>query len=464
MRLLSLCFVACLAACPAPSSPDANDPDAGPHDAGAQDAGAQDAGAQDAGAQDAGAQDAAFPDANERDGGVFDAHTLPDPDGGHGPSCTGMGCLRSAVLIGDYEQAALEPLLEPGVSIDNGYSIWVIEYGTRNEEAFATSTATVAVPYPLLPPAGGYHVVANAHGTVGAADACALSGTVYGSGLAGLFGARGTVSVATDYLGLGTPGPHPYLGKAAAGASVLDSLRAATYLAQLEGVPVSLRYAVVGLSQGGHATLAAAAMHNAYAPELDIRAFGAAGPASVWLEQWAVGAMFAGPYLAVHAMLLHSFAVDEGHDGPPLFVPDLASSIAGYVENRCTFDFGGLVPTLDEVIADTPAGVFDPAFYAAYSSADLSGYPAIDAAFAKNRVTPFVQTAPLVIWQGDSDLTVPQVYTDEMVQDLVDGGVDVDYRIVPGADHLDVAFGFVAQAQLRTDESVQWVLAQLDAP
>jgi hypothetical protein len=42
--------------------------------------------------------------------------------------------------------------------------------------------------------------------------------------------------------------------------------------------------------------------------------------------------------------------------------------------------------------------------------------------------------------------------------------VEVEYEVVPGGGHTDVAFGFVAYRQLRTDESIAWLREHLDAP
>ena len=60
------------------------------------------------------------------------------------------------------------------------------------------------------------------------------------------------VVAATDYPGLGTPGPHPYLVGESEGRAVIDSVRAAR---DLEKVGASTRYAVWGHSQGGQAAL-----------------------------------------------------------------------------------------------------------------------------------------------------------------------------------------------------------------
>lgn len=79
-------------------------------------------------------------------------------------------------------------------------------------------------------PAGGRPIVAWAHPTTSVISRCAPSRArvLFGSiqGLDEML-ARGYVAAATDYPGLGTPGPHPYLVGVSEGRAVLDSVRAA---------------------------------------------------------------------------------------------------------------------------------------------------------------------------------------------------------------------------------------------
>jgi dipeptidyl aminopeptidase/acylaminoacyl peptidase len=79
------------------------------------------------------------------------------------------------------------------------------------------------------------------------------------------------------------------------------------------------------------------------------------------------------------------------------------------------------------------------------------------AGFDANRIGPYAQTAPLSIWQGDSDITVLLEDTTELVRALENGGVTVEYHIVLGGEHLTTAFGFGAQNQKATQESIAWV-------
>ena len=218
------------------------------------------------------------------------------------PTCTMDGCLRSATRREDVPLGTLRSLADPAVVIDNGFSVWSIEYVTGG----TTSLATVTMPIDVEAPPRGFGIVANNHGTTGVDDPCAITGTAFGSGLAGLFGARGTIGVASDYPGIGTTGVHPYLVSDVAGRAALDSLRAARSLARWQSVATSGRVAVVGASQGGHATLAAAAMHASYAPDLDIRAFSVAAPASLFEEQWRKDLASDGKQIIWQTMLVYA--------------------------------------------------------------------------------------------------------------------------------------------------------------
>ena len=80
------------------------------------------------------------------------------------------------------------------------------------------------------PPAGGWPLVAWAHGTLGVSDRCAPSWSGHKPRDAVYINRwleNGFAVVATDYQGLGGPGPHPYLIWEAEGRSVLDAARAA---------------------------------------------------------------------------------------------------------------------------------------------------------------------------------------------------------------------------------------------
>ena len=137
------------------------------------------------------------------------------------------------------------------------------------------------VIFPTAAPTNGPRgVVAWAHATTGVAESCApsLLPHVFATipGLSELL-TRGYVVTATDYPGLGTVGPHPYLVGLSEGRAVLDSVRAA---GRLPGTKTGSRFAVWGHSQGGHAVLFAGELARNYAPELSLVGIAAAAPAT----------------------------------------------------------------------------------------------------------------------------------------------------------------------------------------
>ena len=379
-----------------------------------------------------------------------------------GPSrdCSAPGCLRSAEKIGDYDAAALRATIDPRLKIDNGYTVWSIEYLTGDAKG-RTSLATVTIPFPADAPARGFDVVANDHGTVGLDDPCKLTGTVYGAGLAGLFGARGMIGVATDYPGLGTPGVLPYLVSEVEGRATLDALRAARNLARWQGVRVSSRFAVAGLSEGGHAALAAAAMHRRYAPELDVRAFAVAAPATVREEDWRAG-FVDGPAAVFEAMLV--FAWGEEYGGPSPWAPGMDAVVRDAMTTQCV-GAAGSTGGIGVALGTTQrAKIFAPGFVSAFTSGSWGAFGIFGKAFAANRLAAYDQTAPLKIYQGDADTVVFEKSTRAFVDALRAGGDTVDYEVVAGGTHFDVAFGFLASVDLRTDASIAWLRARLDGP
>src|SRR5699024_11114917 len=133
---------------------------------------------------------------------------------------------------------------------------WRILYTTTDAHG-APATASALVLVPTSWRAVPRPVIAWAPGTTGFATHCApslLEHQVAAGAMPALDQVldRGWAVVATDYTGLGTPGPHPYLIGPGEAHSVLDGIRAA---GQLEGAELAPQTVVWGHSQGGHAAL-----------------------------------------------------------------------------------------------------------------------------------------------------------------------------------------------------------------
>lgn len=170
--------------------------------------------------------------------------------------------------------------VEAMVGAPGGASTWRVLYRSTGLKGEPIAVSGVVIVPPGPAPAGGRPIIGWAHPTTGVVPRCApsLSPFLFPliPGLRDMI-ERGYVVAATDYPGLGTPGPHPYLIGVSEGRAVLDSVRAARAVL---GSRASGRYAVWGHSQGGHAALYAGLLARRYAPEIDLVGVAAAAPAT----------------------------------------------------------------------------------------------------------------------------------------------------------------------------------------
>jgi pimeloyl-ACP methyl ester carboxylesterase len=165
-----------------------------------------------------------------------------------------------------------EPL-EPGVGLSGAGRQVRLLYSSTDGMDGKTPTAVSAAYFEPKgePPANDWPVLAWAHGTTGVADICAPSvqaRLMFEIKYLDTWLAQGFAIVATDYQGLGTPGPHPYMQARPAAYSVLDSVRAV-----LRDQPhLANSIVIAGFSQGAHAAFSTGGHAPIYATDLNIRA------------------------------------------------------------------------------------------------------------------------------------------------------------------------------------------------
>lgn len=169
---------------------------------------------------------------------------------------------------------------EPMFGAPDGAAAYRVLYRSTSPEGRPIAVSGVII-VPVGPtPEGGRPIVAWAHPTTGIVPRCAPSLALFIfqqiAGSRQLLD-RGYVIAATDYPGLGTPGPHPYLVGDSEARSMIDSVRAAR---SLPGVENDGHYAVWGHSQGGQAALFSGLISKSYAPELRLVGVAAAAPAT----------------------------------------------------------------------------------------------------------------------------------------------------------------------------------------
>jgi pimeloyl-ACP methyl ester carboxylesterase len=302
-------------------------------------------------------------------------------------------------------------------------------------------SAVVVVPRGKAPP-GGRKVVAWGHPTTGVASSCAPSlerGKFFGTipGLSQLL-AQGYVVTATDYPGLGTPGPHPYLVGVSEARAVLDSVRAARHLAEAAAGPT---FAVWGHSQGGQAALFAGELAAGYAPELSLVGVAAAAPPTDLSALLEAGlGSDVGRLLAAYSLFSWTRVYGAPLSGvvEPSQVPVVDRVAAGCVQN-----LGQALAVLNDV---------QPL---------RSGFPAADPAkvepwrglLAQNRPGQRAAGAPLFIAQGTDDVLVRPWVTAEFVESLCRRGEAVHFLEMPGVGHLEAG-------DKSADAAVAWLVSR----
>ncbi|GAA3958578.1 alpha/beta fold hydrolase [Gordonia caeni] len=321
---------------------------------------------------------------------------------------------------------------------------WRILYTTTRDEG-VPALASALVVAPETPQAGPRPVIAWAHGTTGIARDCAPTllpdplGAGATPGVPQLLDS-GAVLVATDYLGMGTAGPSPYLIGQGEGRSVLDSVRAARQMRELTLAPDTV---VWGHSQGGHAALWAGILAPAYAPDARVIGVAALAPASE-LTALARGltSMAGGDLLAAYVLKAYSQTYPDVRFDD--YVKVQARLPMQAMAARCLADPAVRVSVIEALLIGDGAYATDP------TSGPLGRRLTAN--------TPSASLAmPALLAQGDDDQVIDPAAQRTFVQAQCAAGTLLDFRQYPGRDHLSlVAADSPAVADLLT-----WTRARL---
>jgi acetyl esterase/lipase len=278
-------------------------------------------------------------------------------------------------------------------------------------------SGVVVVP-PGAAPTGGRPVVVWGHGSVGLADRCAPSHAgvlgAFSPWLGGLL-QQDLVVAATDYQGLGTPGPARTLIGLSAGRAVLDVARAAR---GLQAAGAGGRVVLAGHSEGGHAVLWAAELARSYAPELQVLGVATSAPGAdlattLKLSRFRPAAVTSGAMLIVVAW-------SDAYRLPPDVLTPAGRKAVDRLRTRC----------LLELARDPATPVV--------ALGDLLTTPPWPALLARNTPGHAATPAPLLIAQGTDDETVVPAATRALVQRLCRAGDTVELRTYQHVGHFDL--------------------------
>lgn len=319
------------------------------------------------------------------------------------PDWSGLDVTAGVGLPDHVGKPVDEVPLTPGLGLGSAGTQQRFVYSTVDQHGeIASSTAAVFLPTGPAPE-GGWPVLAWAHGTVGLGNDCTPSALPRGDRDAGYLNHwldQGYAIVASDYVGMGTPGLMSYLNGQVSAANVIDSVAAAQSLGSV-GASLSSSWAVIGQSQGGGAALhvAHAATERSNELGLDYRG-GVATGAPAYVEELVLAGS-------------PSF--------PPVVLPTglnvyTAYILAGFREAHPEID-------LDSVLSDEGRRIADMAETACYSAladaldgvgmsraftAPINSVPGLEPALRAYMATPTDgYDKPVFVGHGLLDIDVP---------------------------------------------------------
>ncbi len=326
--------------------------------------------------------------------------------------------------------------------IPDGADAWRILYtSTRDEGEPAMASALVVAPngWAAAP------VIAWAHGTTGVDRTCAPS-VLEGTFSTGAFFSveevieQGWILVATDYIGLGTESPHPYLVGQGEGRSVLDAVRA---VKQMDEVSIEETTVIWGHSQGGHAALWTGVLAPTYAPDVNVVGVAALAPASdvlglvETLPDVTGGSIFASFLMSAYTDIYDDVSLaDYMAPGGDVTLRAIAS--------RCLAEPSVLTSVLSSAAVDF--SIF---------RGDLSG-GSLERRLQAN-IPPYEIEVPLLLGQGGSDSLVTPSVQDGYVDGMCEAGLAVDYRVYEGLGHVPL----VEAGSPLIPELIEWTRARL---
>jgi acetyl esterase/lipase len=328
---------------------------------------------------------------------------------------------------------------ETRVGAAAGATAYRVLYRSTKPDGTPIAVSGIVIVPAGQPPAGGWPIVAWAHPTTGVVPRCAPSLALFV--FQQMAGSRhllenGYAIAATDYPGLGTPGPHPYLVGVSEARAVIDSVRAARSFPGLEN---STRYAVWGHSQGGQAALFTGMIAKSYAPELQLVGVAAAAPATDLSVLMTDDLNTAGGR-NLTAMTIWSWA--RVFNAP---INDVVEPAA--------------MPTVDALANQCIEGAFDlyvrgkmsaplaTTFLSVKNPATVDPWKSL---LVQNTAGNLPNDIPVFLSQGLSDNLVRPAVTQAYKQRLCKAGSKVKMLLMPGVSH-----GFIGYDS--ADAAVDWI-------
>jgi alpha-beta hydrolase superfamily lysophospholipase len=297
---------------------------------------------------------------------------------------------------------------------------------TKADGSAAVASGLVVVP---REGDGDWPVVDWMHGTTGVARQCApsLFGRPFESGGLHVLPRvirHGWALVATDYVGLGTEGEHPYLiGKPSAHAA-LDAVRAAR---QVKQARLGEKTVAWGHSQGGGAALWAGAIADDYAPDVPLSGVAALAPAANLPELTrGIDKVPGGSVLSSY--VISAYASHYSDVTWKRYVRPGAEVTVRQTSTHCLSD-----PAL---IASVMIG------FVQFADPDVLAKDPATGPFGRRlreNIPPVHIPVPVLLSQGSADTLVKPSAQRGFVNNVCRAGTTLDYRTYKGRGHVGIA-------------------------
>ena len=318
---------------------------------------------------------------------------------------------------------------QSGMTLSNAAKSITVVYKSKSlKNKLIPVSGTVWIPKGTAP-TGGWPVISWGHGTTGVADACAPSKNTdtTSNGYTGYVKpeindwlANGYAVAMTDFEGLGTVGPHPWLLGPSEGRGMIDIVRAAKKLDS----KVSTKWISTGHSQGGHAALFAASLAStSYGAGLTLKGVVPFAPANNMKStaQFAASAI-SGPngITGLGALLAQTINLADPTLKLTSFVTPEALAHIGDLETRCLGNaIGSGLSATDSFGQLSPRQLLKGWDNSKTDWTDANSVKALNTLEG-----PLVSdsnlliSAPVLILQGTADGTVIPGLTDKLVKKL----------------------------------------------
>ena len=343
------------------------------------------------------------------------------------PGAPGAFYRAPSPLPGDPEGTILRQ--ETVAGLVAGATTYRVLYLSSGYDGKPTAVSgLIIVPDGAAPP-GGRKILAYTHGTTGVASNCApslvtnpLQQPLLVEGGEG-FVRAGYVIAASDYQGLGTRGPHPYLVGKSEAENELDIVRAAH---NLPAAHAGTAFAVWGHSQGGQAALFTGQLAASYAPDLQLVGVAAGGPVPNLTDLFAVnitnpvGRILIAMALQSWARVYHDAHLDQ-------IVTPAARPLIAKIAGNCLYN-------QTQILASVPAALALKLTFLHTPPWQVEPWKTI---LADNNPGQTPTGKPILLIQGAADTIVTPDVTQRLADTLCTHGQTVDLRTLPSVGHLE---------------------------